>query len=94
MKDTLPDKARFSQTELARAINKHVSTVVRWTLRGVRGHILKSYLLGGQRYIDRQDYLDFIQGLNVASTGPSPVSVPDREEQISCANEELDRAGI
>ena len=94
MKTMIPDKPQFSQTDLARFLEKHVSTVVRWTLRGVRGHVLKSYLVGGQRYIDRQDFVDFVQAINDTGTGPSPVSLPNREEQLRCANEALDREGI
>lgn len=94
MTKSIPTKEFFSLTELARAIDKHVSTIVRWTRRGVRGHILKSFLLGGQRYIDRRDYVDFLEAINVASAGTSRVTAPNREDQLQRVHKELDIAGI
>src|SRR5258707_364062 len=40
---------------LARAMDKHISTIIRWTRRGVRGQVLRSYLIGGQRLIADED---------------------------------------
>lgn len=90
----LPNQPRFRERDLAKALDKHVSTVVRWRQRGVRGHVLRSYLVGGQRYIDRQDFVNFITALNGSESGTSPLPPPDHEEKMRRVNEELDRAGI
>ena len=39
---------------VARENRKHVSTVWRWVLRGVKGHRLESFLVGGRRYTTRE----------------------------------------
>jgi hypothetical protein len=87
-------KRRYRLGELARAMDKHISTVVRWTQRGVRGRVLKSYLLGGRRYIDRKDVLSFLQAINEKEVGNEPRPSPRREAEMRRVDEELDRAGI
>ena len=63
-------KSRFRLAELAQALDKHVGTIVRWTQKGVRGTVLRSYLLGGQRYVDHEDVAEpSVMTLNVLSAG-------------------------
>jgi hypothetical protein len=90
--EDLPAKKRFTEGELARAINKHISTIVRWTRNGVHGRVLRSYLLGGRRYVDRQDFLAFVQAIN--EDRATPAQPAQDEDRLRRVNVELDRAGI
>ncbi len=88
------ERERLRVNELSRAIDKDVSTIYRWTQRGVRGHVLGSYMMGGQRYVDRQDFVDFLAALNTSSVAPPAVVRRDREERLHRVEQELDRAGL
>jgi hypothetical protein len=90
----LPPKERFRFAELARALDKDVSTVWRWTQRGIKGHVLPSYRLGGQRYIDRRDFLTFLDLINGVGEGAPPLTAPPRRRQIDRVDATLDEAGL
>jgi hypothetical protein len=78
--------------ELAKVLNKHVSTIVRSTRRGVRGHVLKSVLVGGQRYIEREAFAEFIHAINQPRI---PVQAsPRREEELRQIGQELDSLSL
>jgi hypothetical protein len=66
---------------------------VRWTQRGVRGHLLRSHLVGGQRYVDRADYLEFIAAINGKDEG-TPTSTQQGDSRLRRVEEQLDQAGI
>ena len=66
MKLTIPDNSRFTLREVAALLGKNLATIWRWTLNGVRHQRLKSFLIGGQRYVDRKDLIDFIDAINCA----------------------------
>ena len=51
---------RLTIHEVARQLNVHISTVFRWSFRGVRGRRLKSFLIGGRRYVDADDLTRFL----------------------------------
>jgi len=51
---TLSDE-RLSLNEVAKHLRVHVSTVHRWVSKSVRGQRLKSFLVGGRRYIAVSD---------------------------------------
>jgi hypothetical protein len=89
----LPEKTPIRLTELAQVLDKHVSTIVRWTQRGVKGQRLRSYLIGGQRYVDREDVLVFLRALNDQRTG-TDLNLQPRREEIRCVEEKLNRAGF
>jgi hypothetical protein len=85
-------KAYYREGELAKALDKHVSTIIRWTRRGVRGHVLKSVLIGGQRYIEREAFAEFLNAINAPRT---PVlASPRREEDLNKVGKELDALGL
>lgn len=92
----LPEKDSFSPAELARAVGKHCATIWRWMVRGVRGHRLASYRLGGQRRIAREDILAFIEAINsdTAINGSAKGETPRRAEEVRRVEDELDRLGI
>ena len=49
----LPDKPAFTIREVAAIVDRHVATVWRWTMKPVRERLLRSFLIGGRRYIRR-----------------------------------------
>jgi excisionase family DNA binding protein len=51
---------RFTHNEVAKQLKVHVATVYRWTFQGVRGKRLRSFLIGGRRYISRADLDAFL----------------------------------
>ncbi len=72
----------LSFAEASRIIqgSPHVSTINRWSQRGVRGTKLPTVVVGGRRFIRRIDLLNFLAVLN-------GVELPkdDREERQSNA---------
>ena len=52
---------RLSLKQVAKHLRVHIATVYRWTLRGVRGRRLKSFLVGGRRYVDADDLVQFLR---------------------------------
>ena len=47
--------------QVAKHLRVHIATVYRWTLRGVRGRRLKSFLVGGRRYVAADDLAQFLR---------------------------------
>lgn len=75
----------------------HISTVIRWWQRGVRGVHLETILIGGIRYTSRQAIQRFIEATTTAADGEKNTRAPTnqrRDVSIRCAEEELKRAGM
>lgn len=74
---------RLTTAEVAEIVGVHVKTVQRWVLSGVRGKILRSTLLGGRRFVFRQDLADFlgdsIRQSTRTSESPNTVNTVDSE---------------
>ncbi len=87
----LPAKDPIPVNEVARALDKHVSTLYRWASpRGVRGHRLRLFRLGGRTCIYRRDLEQFFQSLNGEQRTPTnPHLGADRQ-----IDNELDAAGL
>lgn len=63
--DPILSDARLTMAETARACGGvAVSTVWRWTLKGVRGVRLRTVHLGGRRYVLRSDLDAFLAAIN------------------------------
>jgi transposase len=93
MSISLPNKDRFSLREVAAILDKHISTVWRWTLRPVRGRLLKTSRIGAQRYVEREDLEAFLaQSPNCAEN--SPQSSECRNIAMTRIESELERAGL
>ena len=77
----------------AKALNVHVSTIYRWgTGKGVRGHKLKLFRIGGRTFVQKSDWLAFVDALNHGSIVAAEVA---RERMpISVIDAELDAAGL
>lgn len=86
-------ETRVSLTKLAREQHVHVSTVWRWALRGVRGHRLESFSLGGRRYTTREAFERFIARTN-GERLPASQTPRQRQRDIDAVEHELDRMGI
>jgi len=77
--------------ELARRLGKHPSTCMRWVLKGVRGHRLKTHFVGGRRYVLYSDLDEFFQALNATASRCSPT--PDRR-CLDRIDAQLDNEGL
>lgn len=60
----LLNESRVSLTKLAQEQKIHLSTVWRWALRGVRGHRLECFSIGGRRYTTREAFERFVAATN------------------------------
>lgn len=79
---------RLTFREVAAQLRIHVSTVHRWCLRSVRGRRLKSYLIGGRRWVFLSDLNEF---LHSPETTDSPTPPADRQRR---AQEQLRSFGV
>lgn len=78
---------RLTLNQVAQHLNVHIGTVYRWTLQGVRGKRLRSFLIGGRRYVAVPDLERFLQ--------PKDPLVSDTDSQRSKrAQERLRSYGI
>ena len=81
MTSALLDSPRLSINEAARRLGVHPSSLWRWILTGARGRKLRTFLVGGRRYILVADLEAFL------AAGQEPL---DREAKASSPN--ADRA--
>ena len=81
MTSALLDSPRLSINEAARRLGVHPSSLWRWILTGTRGRKLRTFLVGGRRYILVADLEAFL------AAGQEPL---DREAKASSPN--ADRA--
>src|SRR5436853_7301545 len=74
----------------------HVSTLWRWSLRGIRGIRLETVMVGGIRYTSREALERFVGRTTAAAAGTTPaVRTPkQRQRAIEAAERELTEAGI
>lgn len=86
-------ETRISFAKVAQEMGVHVSTVWRWSLRGIRGNRLECFSLGGRRYTSREAVERFVTRQNVAPSTNIPAS-PDRVHAVEMAETELDRLGM
>ena len=81
-------ESRMSLGAVARELDVNIATSWRWALRGVRGRKLKTFLIGGRRYVWREDLNEFLAGGNDMESVPS-----DRLRRAADAGRILDGAG-
>lgn len=87
---TFLDDKRFSISEAARRLGVHTATVWRWTLRGVRGHRLRTVHVGGRRHVLAHDLEQFLIALNT----DGPFDQGDRCRRADAAGDQLDIMGV
>ena len=75
----------------------HVSTLYRWTIRGVRGVILETIQVGGTRCTSVEALHRFFERLSIDDHGDPP-AVPQmtdsQRRELDRVNRELDRLGL
>ena len=78
------------------ALGVNVSTVWRWSLRGIRGVRLETVLVGGIRMTSREALQRFFSAATAAANGetPSAQTCKQRQRAIDEAEAELSAAGI
>ncbi|MFO0857076.1 MAG: helix-turn-helix domain-containing protein [Phycisphaerales bacterium] len=93
---------RISLSKLAKELSLDVSTLYRWTLRGVLARNgdrvrLKVFKLAGRTYVRRDDLESFMDAVNQQSTtGATQTPTPTKSSVHSHlrARSELEQAGI
>ena len=73
---------RLSLNEVAKHLKVHVATVHRWIFQGVRGKRLKSFLIGGRRYIAVSDLDDFLQAKSPSGPNDSVLRFRSSQEKL------------
>jgi hypothetical protein len=76
-----------------REIGVHYRTGLRYALKGVRGHRLPTYLVGGRRHVSRAAAAEWLRTLN-AAPAPPQTARPGRTNRSRAAEAELDRLGF
>ena len=74
MRNTNSRAERFTINQVAQQLHVHVATVFRWARRGVRGRRLKSYLIGGRRFVNADDLDVFLSPRDDPSRPPTPAA--------------------
>ena len=75
----------------------HISTLHRWSLRGIRGVRLETVLVGGKRFTSREALDRFIAETTAVADGGSArasVLTGSRKRAIRSANDFLDSQGL
>jgi hypothetical protein len=88
----LLSESRISLKRLAREQNVALTTCWRWTLRGIKGHVLESLSVGGRKFTTREAFARFI-----ARTNDSPIlsrTNCQREREQIIARKELADDGL
>lgn len=95
------NESRISLADLSRQENVNISTIWRWTLRGVRGVVLESFSVGARRFTTLEAFHRFVERSTAASssalsrTASRPVDLNgQRQFEIMAAEAELNKAGI
>lgn len=92
MTTALLNETRISLNQLARQQGVSLSTAWRWCLRGIRGHVLESFSIGGRKYTTTEAYERW-----VALTNGEPLPVETNrqaEARQRSARKELAAAGM
>ncbi|MCR9115793.1 MAG: DUF1580 domain-containing protein [bacterium] len=72
----------------------HISTLHRWRIRGLKGVKLQTILVGGRRYVSKDELLRFVNQLSDETSTTAGRRTPSRQRQIEAANRACDKAGI
>jgi len=93
MTATLFTELRISLNQLAHEQGVSLSTCWRWCLRGIRGHVLESFSLGGRKFTTREAFARWLARTNgervVAGQTPR-----QRERAIDAAERRAEQLGV
>lgn len=84
----LLSEARISLTALAHQHGVSPSTVWRWSMRGIRGHRLETYTMGGRRYTTSEAFVRFVASTQMES---GSVLQPANDDGLGRAHQEAER---
>jgi len=84
---------RLTLNKAAQLLDVHLATVWRWCLHGVRGRKLPSFVLGGRRFITRDDLDDFVAAQNTPACSKAKPSKKS-QRRAERAETKLDQLGI
>ncbi len=90
----LPNKDRFTLREVASLLDKHVGTICRSVLRGVRGCKLRAIYVGGRREVRHEDLKTFVNAINSGPTEGRQSISAQRNDAVAANEAELDAAGL
>jgi hypothetical protein len=88
----LLNERRLSFAQVAQQERVNVSTVWRWSLRGVRGIKLESLSVGGRRYTTAEAFARFVEATTSAATGRLRQSRTNRQRDAAIRSAEADLA--
>lgn len=73
----LDTEPQLALTDVPRIIGRkvHLNTLHRWAIRGVRGHKLRTRLIGGRRFTTASWVAEFLAAIN--GEKPPPIQRPD-----------------
>jgi hypothetical protein len=93
MSGDLLRETRLSLNQLAREQNVALSTPWRWCLRGIRGHVLESFSIGGRKYTTHEAFARFIARTNGegVTSGETPAQ---RQRAIDRAEQRATELGV
>lgn len=74
--------------------NPHISTLIRWSLHGVKGIKLETVLVGGRRFTSVEAIHRFLTRLNEPGSVSSTTLAKKRQREITRVDSELDAEGI
>ena len=93
MTEKLLLEARVSLSDLAGEQRVSAPTAWRWCLRGVKGHVLESFSVGGRRYTTREAFVRWLCQINGEQVEVTE-TIQQRERVIAAAEREVDRLSI
>ncbi len=93
MTETLIAETRISFNVLAQEQDVSIPTVWRWSQRGIRGHVLESFSVGGRKFTTREAFQRFISRTNGERivNGETP---RQRERAIKQAERRAEELGV
>ena len=80
--------------QIANVLDKHISTVARWALKGVRGNRLPSRFIGGRRHVHIDDVIKFLNAINGGVERLVTTPAANEEERRQRVNDELVAKGF
>ena len=72
----------------------HVSTLIRWALRGVKGVQLDTVVVGGRRFTSLEAIQRFVAQLNTRASVTGTTENSKRQREIDTVKDRLDAEGI
>jgi hypothetical protein len=72
----------------------HLSTLIRWSKRGVRGVRLETLVVGGRRFTSVEAIARFLARLNADHSTGRAAAAPQAQPMIEQVEKQLDAEGI